>query len=139
MNAEGEDGSLGEYALWNVGDITDSDGNFVRQFRDVKFSGRDRPTTSMEPWSEEYDFLASLLFIVLASLLEFVLFMEECRCLLPLCSWLFELVFGEFLLCILFAAFVKSLGLPRALALIWLPSFCVNLLAVAGEFNGLGI
>ena len=38
MNAEGEDGSLGEYALWNVGDITDSDGNFVRQFRDVKFS-----------------------------------------------------------------------------------------------------
>ena len=86
MNAEGEDGSLGEYALWNVGDITDSDGNFVRQFRDVKFSGRDLPTTSIEPRSEEYDFLASLLSILLASLLEFVLFMEECRCLLPLCS-----------------------------------------------------
>ena len=49
MNAEGEDGSLGEYALWNVGDMTDSDGNFVRQFRDVRFSGRDLPTTSIEP------------------------------------------------------------------------------------------
>ena len=139
MNVVGEEGcSWREWVRLKVGDITESMGNLFECDNEDKCWGRDFSKISMES-CESRLWLSSWLFEFFSLLYDEVLSSFEAF-LLPF-SRPFEHeddVFGE-IFCILHAAFVKSLGLPLALADIWLPNFWVSLLAVAGEFKGLGI
>ena len=136
MNVVGEEGcSWREWVRWKVGDITESIGNLLVWHNEDKCWGRGFSITSMES-CESLFWWRSWLFKTFSFLSADV---RSSPCLFPF-SRLFEQagVFGE-IFCILQAAFVNSFGLPRALADIWFPSFWVSLLAVAGEFRGLGI